>query len=153
MHCLAEREPGVPSVLNFQGRYFRVAVIFVAMKVKLEAHGLAPYRKRAKRYLYQDKYDAVYLMARDENIDAVERLAADLESDGRVEKCSKWVYPLRRDFQKRKLKKERAIVVCLRRRHAPGETPPSPEVGEDDDLPEEEFKPVLRRPSRGARSG
>ena len=76
-----------------------------------------PYRQYTKRLLYQQRVDAVYLMGRDDNIDAVRAIAASLKSDGRIASQEVYEYPLRRDFVARKsLKRERAILVCLCRR-------------------------------------
>jgi hypothetical protein len=92
LHRLAARQPGAYSSLTYTGRYFRIAVIWVAIKEKLAEQGLVPYRKRAKRYLYQERFDAVYLMGRDDNISAVEELANDLETDGRVASATRYDY-------------------------------------------------------------
>ncbi len=56
-------------------------------------------------------------------------------------KVLRWSFPLRADFKKRKLNRERAMIVCLRRRKAPDE-PVSAEVQEDSDLGEERFEPT-----------
>jgi hypothetical protein len=70
---IATRMPGDKDCsLAFTGRYFRVAVIFVGIKDRLLDEGLKPYRKRAKRLIYRDRFDAIYLMARDRNMGAVE---------------------------------------------------------------------------------
>jgi hypothetical protein len=150
LHGIASRSPGDESrSLSFEGRHFRVAVIFVGIKDRLIAEGLVPYRKRAKRYIYQDRFDAIYLMARDDNIEAVEALVENLESDGRVSSVSKYTYALRDDFRSRHgLDRERAIIACLRRRKA-AEVPPELEpegqleISTEDDLealPEERFQ-------------
>jgi hypothetical protein len=85
---LARREPGdIRWPLKYQGRYLSAGIVFVATRARIEREGLAPYRKRAKRLLYQEKCDAVYLMARDRNIPSVRALRADLEHDGLVEEA------------------------------------------------------------------
>lgn len=143
LHRLASRDPGdESSSLSYKGRYFRIAVIFVAQKDRFEREGLAPYRKRAKRCLYQEKFDAVYLMARDDNIAAVETLAEDLERDALVARTARYVYPLRQDFKKRKMNRDRAIIVCLRRRLAPGETPDDLSLDTSEDLADEGYEPT-----------
>lgn len=143
LHRLACRAPGDKTAsLTYRGRYFRIAVIFVAQKDRIEREGLAPYRKRAKRCLYQEKFDAVYLMARDDNIAAVEALAEDLEKDALVARTARYVYPLRQDFKKRKMNRERAIIVCLRRRLAPGETPDDLSLDTAEDLADEVYVPT-----------
>lgn len=142
VYALASREKGDESrSLVYKSRHFNVAVIFVAMRTTLEKHGIEPYRKRAKRYIYRDQMDAVYLMAYDSNISAVQELADDLEGDGRVSSIDRYVYSLRKDFKKRKLNRDRAIAVCLRRRQVSG-SPSSQEslsFDEDGTLPEEIF--------------
>jgi hypothetical protein len=142
---LAVRKPGSDTAsLSYRGRYFRVAVIFVAIKDRLAEEGLRPYRRRAKRYLYQDRYDAVYVMARDSSIPAVEELADELEGDARVASVERYRYALGAGFKKRHdLDREEAIVVCLRRREAPGEGPPPPLDDEEDDLRDEVHEPDL----------
>lgn len=142
LHQLAVRKRGEWPTLIYRGRYFRVGVIWVAEWGKLEEYGLEPYRKRAKRYLYGGQFDAVYLMARDDNIPAVEQLVANLETDARVASAICYRYPLRSDFKKRKLHRSRAIVACLRRRKIAGEPMP-PEVEDDADLGEERYEPAL----------
>ncbi len=132
--------------LNFKGRYFRVAVIFVGIKAKLADEGLKPYRKRAKRYVYRDEYDAIYLMARDDNMVAVEALAGNLESDGRVADVTTYRYPLRADFKTRYgLNRDRSIISCIRRRRIAD--PQSAEVEKEvedgldvGELPEETYE-------------
>ena len=88
--------------LVFRGEYYRVAIIFVAQRETLAEKGTHPYRQRAKRYLYKDRFDAVYLMARDPNIWAVEELVKDLSSDARIADTSCHRYHLRSDFAARK---------------------------------------------------
>jgi hypothetical protein len=117
LYRLSTRRPGDDSAeLTFRSRCFNVAIIFVARKELVEKHGLAPYRKRAKRYIYQEKFDSVYLMGRDMTIPSVQRVGAGLKNDALVAEVAEYIYPLRRDFKKRRLNRERAIVLCLRRR-------------------------------------
>jgi hypothetical protein len=118
VHKISAREPGAElGSLNFKGRYFRIAVILVGTKTRLADEGLKPYRKRAKRYIYKEEYDAIYLMARDDNIIAVEKLAGNLDRDGLVASVSTYKFALRADFKKRYgLDSDRAIIACVRRR-------------------------------------
>ena len=126
---LASRPVGVEGSLKFNGLNFRVAIIFVAQRHVFLDHGIEPYRKRTKRHLYTDKYDSVYLMARDANIPAVEELVASLGDDAMIASKKTYVYRLRSDFKARVLHRERAICVCLRRRQEGGEPE---EVSEED---------------------
>jgi hypothetical protein len=145
LYKLAVREPGTHTAsLSFRGRYFRIAFIWVAIRDRIEQEGLRPYRRRARRYLWRDQFDAVYLMARDANIEAVELLASELETDVRVETAARYRYALRSDFRKRKLPRYESIIVCLRRRHGPGdEVPYDPDAEEgpepDPEIPESVF--------------
>lgn len=135
---LAARPPGSKvSSLAYKGHFFRIAVIFVAIRGRIETEGLRPYRTRAKRYLYRDKYDAVYLMARDDNIPAVEELSEDLAQDALIESAHVGEYQLRRDFKARKLDRERAVIAVLHRRRAPGEVLVLPTAQDDESLPSE----------------
>jgi hypothetical protein len=146
IHKISVREPGTEDVsLSFKGRYFKVAVIFVGIKERLIDEGLKPYRKRAKRYVYRDEYDAIYLMARDNNMAAVEALAANLDRDGRVASVTTYGYPLRADFKKRYgLDRDRSIISCIRRRRvadvAPEEIRQELARFEVGDLPEETWE-------------
>jgi hypothetical protein len=147
LHDISAREPGTEvGSLNFKGRYFRVAVIFVGIKAKLADEGLKPYRKRAKRYIYRDEYDAIYLMARDDNMVAVEALAQNLESDGRVADVATYRYPLRADFKTRYgLNRDRSIISCVRRRRIADPLPDEVEKEFEDgldpgELPEETYE-------------
>jgi len=146
VYKLAAREPGAKdSSMGIKGRYFRVAVIFVGIKERLVGEGLKPYRKRAKRYLYTGEYDAVYLMARDDNMVAVEALAENLDGDGRVASVSTFKYGLRADFKSRYgLNRERAIIACVRRRRVADAVPDDVQAElaavESGDLPEETWE-------------
>lgn len=143
IYKISAREPGAEvGSLSFKGRYFKVAVIFVGIRSRLMEEGLKPYRKRAKRYIYRDEYDAIYFMARDENMGAVEALAANLEQDGRVASVTSYCYALRSDFKKRYgLNRNRAIISCVQRRRvadaAPAEVQEELTRVEDGDLREE----------------
>ena len=146
VHDLSAREPGAKDTsMTFKGRYFRVAVIFVAVKDRLLDEGLKPYRRRAKQYVYRDEYDAIYLMARDDNMVAVEALADNLEGDGRVASVSNYRYGLRADFKTRYgLNRDRSIISCIRRRRVadavPAEVERELKVIEGGDLPEETWE-------------
>jgi hypothetical protein len=122
---LAARAPGDDELaLTYRGRYFKVAVIFVGIKETLADKGVTPYRARAKRFIYREHFDAVYLMARDHNMPAVELIADDLEGDGRIASVSTFRYALRPDFEARYgLARRRAIISCLRRRRMADEPP------------------------------
>lgn len=142
LHDLACRPPGDESKsLVYKGQYYRVAVIFVARREVLERSGITPYRKRAKRHLYTDRFDAVYLMARDQNIGAVEELADALQTDALIASADRFTYPLRADFKKRKLNREKGIIICLRRKQGPNEGPPEPMDDDVDDLAEVVYEP------------
>jgi hypothetical protein len=147
VHQLSARAPGEEiGSLKFKGRYIRVAVIFVGIKAKLADEGIKPYRRRAKQHIYRDQFDAVYLMARDENMDAVEALGQSLEGDGRVASVKNYKFGLRPDFKKRHgLDSERAIICCVRRRRladAAGASEVDSELSTPyaDDLPEETYE-------------
>lgn len=147
VHKLSAREPGAEDTsMSFKGRYFRVAVIFVGIKGRLLDEGLKPYRKRAKRGIYKDEFDSIYLMARDDNMEAVEALGANLEKDGRVASVTNYRYPLRADFKSRYgLNRNRSIIACIRRRRVGDAAPPAEierelSVVEPGDLPEETWE-------------
>lgn len=150
LNRLAVRAPGEDALsLTFSGRYFRVAVIFVGIKGKLEEEGIKPYRKRAKRFLYREQYDAIYLMARDDNIPAVEELAANLETDGRVQSVETYPYALRSDFRARYgLNRERAVIARIGRRRVADPTPPDVELELDEleEIPVESYEPPPLEP-------
>jgi hypothetical protein len=138
---LAEREPGDETMpLSYEGRFIRIAVVLVAHKAKLLERGTEPYRKQAKRLVYTGDYDAVYLMGRDHNIEAVRTIFGQLRGDGRVATSNLFEYRLRSDFRKRKLDRERAAIGCLRPHHREGKVAREP----DEELPEvqvERFEP------------
>lgn len=148
MHKLCEREPGEEDCsMNFKGKYFRVAVIFVGIKDRLIDEGLKPYRKRAKRGIYRDEFDSIYLMGRDDNMEAVEALAANLESDGRVAQVTNYSFPLRADFKTRYgLNRDRSIISCVSRRRVAETAPAAVErelsAVDPDDLPEQTWEPT-----------
>lgn len=157
LYRLATREPGSnKSSLSYDGRYFRVAAMFVAATGRLQDEGLRPYYRRARRLLWQDKFDAIYLMARDPNIDAVLELAERLEKDVRVEQVARYRYRLRPDFKKRtNIHRDEAVLVCLRRRQGPSEGVPLPDdelpIPGEDDLDDEVFAPPLAEPATTGR--
>jgi hypothetical protein len=137
---LAAQPPGSSDgSLTFRGKHFQVAVVFVAVKTRLLAEGVNPYRKRTKRHLYGDKFDSVYLIARDANIEAVHELLDTLGEDAMVASKVEHVFKLRADFKERVLHRERSICVCLRRRQLGYEEPD--EITEDAlDLPDVAFE-------------
>ena len=99
--------------LNYRGRYFRVAIIFVAVADRLAEHGLRPYRRR-EAVTWQDRFDAVYLMARDQNIPPVDDLANEMEGDARVASVSRYRYSLSEAFKNvRGLDRDEAIMSAL----------------------------------------
>lgn len=119
LHAVANDRPiGSKCQLDYRGPYFRVSVMFVAMAGKLQLHGIEPYRKRAKRLIYQDRVNALYLMARDASIEAARSVARSLGSDALVASADEFVYSLRSDFRARVVNREKAVCVCLRRRLA-----------------------------------
>ena len=151
LYALASREPGSESAqLAYEGRYIRVAVVLVARRAVLLERGTDPYRKVAKRLIYSGEYDAVYLMGRDDNMDAVRAIFERLREDGRVASSSCHQYKLRPDFKKRKLPRDHAIIACLRphqgdaRHFDPGEDLPEVEIERYDptDLAAEGTEPV-----------
>lgn len=112
---LARRTPGDDTVrLAHEGPFIRVVAVFVANRARLSEEGTEPYRKRAKSLIYSGRFDAVYLMARDANIPAVEEIYARLATDGRVGDHWIWRYRLRSDFASRRLPREYAVLACLR---------------------------------------
>ena len=114
LHRLAAREAGDESLpLTYAGDYLRIAVVWVALRQTIESKGAEPYRKRAKRLVYSGKYDAVYLMGRDHNMWAVREIGDRLRSDGLVASVEYCEYPLRADFAKRRLRRDRAAIACL----------------------------------------
>lgn len=132
---IASKKPGDTSEsLVFRGKYFRVGLIFVAMRTTLETKGTEPYRKRAKRYLWSD-LDAVYLMARDRNMEAAVEVADAISREGIVEPPVTLTYRLREDFAARRIARERACLISLRR--ARSGDPGAAEEPDDQDLPEE----------------
>jgi hypothetical protein len=126
---LANRKPGDKKTsLRYQGRYLNVAVMFVAIRGRIEAEGLGPYRRRAKQLIYRDKVNALYLMGRDDNIPAVKELRDVLRTDALVEEVATYEYRLRSDFKARILNRERAICIVLRRRQVDEPPPPDDEA-------------------------
>jgi hypothetical protein len=141
LHGLAAHAPGQKGSLDYRGRLISIGVIFVADKLRLLQQGIEPYRWRAKRLVYVDQVDAVYLMARDDNISAVRDIADSLRSDALIDTCGVYEYHLRSDFAARKaIARDRAICVCLRRRLRPAESSVSlRDISDDADLPHETF--------------
>lgn len=137
------REPHERGSLRFEGKLMRVAVILVAVRDTIARKGVAPYRSRAKNLIYNHRFDAVYLMARDDNIPALKELIDGLKGDGRIASSALFEYPTRADFAARRLHRERAAIACLRRRRAPGEiaVPVKIDIGDDSDLPDAAFDP------------
>lgn len=120
LHKLAIRKHGSESEsLYFEGRYLKVAIVFVAQRQRLEKHGVDPYRKTAKRYVYRENVDAVYLLARDDHGDAVRKVATELDHDGRVAGVELLHYDLRADFAARHaLRRTTGVVARVTRRQA-----------------------------------
>jgi hypothetical protein len=147
LHGLASLGPKelAPS-LRFQGKLIHVAVIFVALRQTLEERGIAPYRARLKRHIYKDRVDSVYLMARDQNIPALEELVQSINGDAMIASAQVFKYPLRRDFPARKFPRKRAAIAVIRRRRSTGEdvVPIAVDTG-DEDLPADEvYRPDSR---------
>jgi hypothetical protein len=85
-------------------------------------------------------------MGRDDKIPAVAALGDELEKDARAASVTRYRYRSRPNFAMRKLPRERAILVCVRRRHAPDEqlaAPPKVEAATEaePELPEEVYDP------------
>jgi hypothetical protein len=141
---LANRPPGsTDGSLTFKRKHFKVAIVLVAQRETLLDRGVEPYRKRTKRHLYADRYDSVYLLARDHNMDAVEEILASLEGDAMVASVRKHVFPLRPDFKIRVLHRDRSICACLRRRQQSREAA-SALADDDSNLPlEETGEPIV----------
>lgn len=136
---LAAQPPGsTTGSLTFQGRYFRVAIVLVAVRGVLAEYGVEPYRRRAKRHLYTDRYDTIYLIARDSNIAAVDDVLTALRSDALIASTERHVFRLRPDFRERVLHRERSICVCIRRRQAGNVSVPST-ADQESDLPDETY--------------
>ncbi len=129
LHTLAAREPGDETIpLAFDGQYLRVAIVLVANRFKLAEKGTDPYRKMAKRLIYSGT------TTRSTCSGATTTSTQSRRSPIHWRRMvgSRWrrSTPIgcRADFKKRKLNKERAIVVRLRP-HVPGEGAADP--GED----------------------
>jgi hypothetical protein len=137
---LATKKRDELGSLTFRGRYLSVAIIFVARPELLGRYGIEPYRKRVKRHLYRDKFDSIYLLARDPNLAAVDEVAESLSTDAMIASQTRHVFRLRRDFQARmKLRRQHGVCICLRRR---GGAEPPDEVSDEEvvDLPLEEHQ-------------
>lgn len=134
LHELAK--PGSVGSLQYKGRFFKVAVVLVAMSGKLALHGLHPYRSRVIGLLYHDYFSIVHLMGRDNNISSVRALAQTLESQGLIAAPSVYEYDLRADFAAKRFDRKRAICISVRRN-------PERVVTEEDDttLPSATFVP------------
>jgi hypothetical protein len=107
--------------------------------------GRYPYRRRTKCHLYADKFDSIYLIARDPNISAVDELVESLGTDAMIASERRHHFRLRRDFHARmKLRRDYSVCVCLRRR---GGVEPVEEIGDEDalDLPLDEHESPERR--------
>jgi hypothetical protein len=141
VYRLATRAPGDNTMpLAYEGRFMRIAVVLVANKYKLREKGVDPYRKQAKRLIYTDHYDAVYVMGRDDNMWAVKEIIERLAGDGLIANATCHEYRLRSDFKKRRLARERAVIGCVRnRRGAP--VPADPEVDADTEMVVDRFVP------------
>ena len=112
----------------------------MAAKIRLQEEGLTPYRRRAKRLIYRDQVDAVYLLARDHNIPAAKELRENLKGDALVQNSESYEYNLRPDFvAKKNLRRERAIVVSLRRKLRATEWGAPPDFQDDHELSHEAF--------------
>jgi hypothetical protein len=139
LHCLAVREPeDNSSKLDYKGKHLRAAIVFVANWHKLNEKGADPYRKHAKRLIYSGNYDSVYLLARDDKIDAAIEVAKQLETDGRVVSVDIKRFALREDFKRRKLAKDRGVIVYIRPRTLAEGAPTEP----DEDLGESALDPL-----------
>lgn len=136
---VASRPPGTSGSLTFEGRYIRVAIVFVAMKDRLVAEGIHPYRKRTKKLLYSGRLDSVYLIARDANIEAVDAVVESIAGDAMIGSSTRHVHALRADFKARVLNRDKAICVCLRRRQGAAAEPD--EISEETALPSESYEP------------
>lgn len=131
LYRLAEKKAGELGSLTFRGRYFSVAIVFVADRIVLLERGIDPYRRRAKHHLYRDKFNSVYLLARDPNIRAVDELVSLLDGDAIIASKTRHAFRLRPDFEARKrLRRTQGICICLRRRQA--DALDDQEVAEDD---------------------
>jgi hypothetical protein len=140
LYTLAMLAPGEKGSLLFRGQLLSIGIIFVARRTLLAELGIEPYRKRAKRLLYQEKVDAVYLMGRDENIRQVRAVADVLSGDALIADCSVFEYDLRADFSAKKtLRREKAIIVCLRRRQKAGEEATQELIEDEGDLPHDTY--------------
>lgn len=138
---LATQRPVPPggtfkTSLLYRGRFLSAAVVFVAVKGKIEEHGIEPYRKRTKRIVYEQRADVVYLMARDDNIKYVKQLRDSLRTDGLIAEVATFEFRLRADFKARVVNRERAVIVMLRRKHL-RDAPPAGDLDETDELREE----------------
>jgi hypothetical protein len=141
LYGLAARRPGdIKLPLSYEGSYLRVALVFVAHGRKLAEQGIDPYRKRAKSLVYSGRYDAVYLMARDQNMWAVHDIVERLAQDGRVDSMTCHEFRLRPDFKKRRFDRRNAVVACLVPHNRAAFEPPEDET---DDIQIERFTPPI----------
>lgn len=143
LHTLAKRDPGESCALEYTGRFFKVAVVLVAKAARLYGEGLTPYQRRVVRLLYRDRMDLVYLMGRDDNIPVVRAIVNSLGAAGAIGSPRPYEYRLRADFAAKKLPRERAICVAVRKR---GDEPPTDLASETysgPELPEERFEPAI----------
>jgi hypothetical protein len=112
--------------LLYRGPFLSADIVFVAMKGRIEDYGLDTYLKRTKQMIYGQKADVVYLMARDDNIPYVKQLRDSLKTDGLISEIATFEFRLRPDFAARKrLNRERAICVMLRRKRVHREALPA----------------------------
>jgi hypothetical protein len=141
---LARRKPyDYTTPLKYRGRFLSAGIVFVALKGRVETEGIEPYRKKAKRLVYQERCDSVFLMARDQNIPYVKELRDTLATDARIESIETYEYALRSDFAARFMQRERGIIVVLRRRRAGDEPPPDEDadvVEADDEIEVYDFE-------------
>ncbi|MDX6669768.1 MAG: hypothetical protein QOI91_131 [Solirubrobacteraceae bacterium] len=114
LHELARRRPGDRSVpLNHvDGADFRVGIVFVGDARYIARRGLRPHLERAVWKMYDDKVDALYLIARGAAVElARDGVFADLALCDRVVDAEPYEFRLRSDFSKRtNLRRSRAFV-------------------------------------------
>jgi len=76
-HDVATRAKEEKSLLHFEGRYIKVAIILVASDNTYQNYGIDPYLSRARRYA-ADNYDGIYLISRGFNRSKIVLQIADV---------------------------------------------------------------------------
>jgi hypothetical protein len=117
LHLLAVRRPGDSSTpLVHTGRDFRIGLVMIGDHGRMAREGTRPHRRRAERNMYEERLDAVYLIARGRRTIARARaeVFARLRARPGVYRSGFHEYRLRPDFHKRiGIRRSRAMVAYL----------------------------------------